>query len=139
MYAKPEVPANNVAMAYHYLWLRVIMFTHLIVSWLVSAFALWIVAQIIRGVYVRDFVSALVATAVLAIVDVTVGPLLRLIALPFTILTLGLFLLVVNALLLKLASLFTPGFKVHGFLSAVAGSLVLTILSSLLRYVVFRL
>ena len=67
----------------------------------------------------------------------TLDPVLRLLALPFTILTLGLFLLVVNACLLKLASLFTPGFKVHGFLSAVLGSLVLTILTSVLRHLVF--
>lgn len=113
------------------------MLTHLIVSWLVSALALWIVAQIIPGVMVRDFPAALIATAVLAIADVTVGPILKLVALPLTIVTLGLFLLVINALLLKLASLFTPGFKAHGFLSAVAGSLVLTILTSLLRHVVF--
>ena len=110
---------------------------HLLVSWLVSALALWIVAQVIPGILVRDFGSAFIATAVIAIVDAVVGPILRLLALPFTILTLGLFLLVVNALLLKLASLFTPGFKVHGFLSAVLGSLVLTILTSVLRHVVF--
>lgn len=115
------------------------MLVHLIVSWLVSALALWIVAQVISGIQVRDFVSAMVATAVLSIVDITVGPLLKLIALPLTILTLGLFMLVINALLLKLASLFTPGFKVHGFLSAVLGALVLTILSAILRHVVFRL
>jgi len=114
------------------------MFVHLIVSWLVSALALWIVAQVIPGIYVRGFGSALVATAVLAIVNATVGPILKFVTFPLTILTLGLFLLVINALLLKLASMFTPGFKVHGFLSALAGSLVLTILSSVLRYVVFR-
>ena len=114
------------------------MLAHLIVSWLVSALALWIVAQVIPGMYVKDFGSALVATAVLAIVNVTIGPIVKFIAFPLTILTLGLFLLVINALLLKLASLFTPGFKVYGFLSAVAGSLVLTILSSLLRHMVFR-
>jgi len=123
-------------MAYHYLWSN--MFVHLIVSWLVSALALWIVAQVIPGIYVRGFGSALVATAVLAIVNATVGPILKFVTFPLTILTLGLFLLVINALLLKLASMFTPGFKVHGFLSALAGSLVLTILSSVLRYVVFR-
>jgi putative membrane protein len=115
------------------------MLLHLIVSWLVSALALWLVAQMIRGIEVRDFVSAMVATAVLAIVDITVGPFLKLIALPLTILTLGLFMLVINALLLKLASVFTPGFKVHGFLSAVLGSLVLTILTTVLRWLVFRL
>jgi len=113
--------------------------THLIVTWLVSALALWIVAQIIPGIQVRGFGAAMIATVVIAVVDAVVGPVLRFLALPFTILTLGLFLLVVNAVLLKLASLFTPGFRVHGFLSAVVGSLVLTVLSSLLRHVVFTL
>lgn len=114
------------------------MLVHLIVSWLVSAAALWIVAQVITGIVVRDFASALIAAAVIAIVNVTIGPVLKLLAFPLVFLTLGLFLLVINAFLLKLASLFTPGFKVHGFLSAVAGSLVLTILTAVLRYVVFR-
>ena len=114
------------------------MFTHLIVSWLLSALALWIVAQVIPGIYVRGFGSALLATVVLAIVNVTVGPILKFVTFPLTILTLGLFLLVINALLLKLAAMLTPGFRVQGFLSALAGSLVLTILNSVLRYVVFR-
>jgi putative membrane protein len=114
------------------------MLVHLIVGWLVSALALWIVAQIISGIQVRDFGAALIATLVIGIVNAIVGPILRFIAFPITFLTLGLFLLVINAFLLKLASLFTPGFKVHGFLSAVLGSLVLTILTSILRWVVFR-
>jgi putative membrane protein len=113
------------------------MLVHLIASWLVSAVALWIVAKAIPGIVVRDFASALMAAAVIAIVNVTIGPILRFLAFPLVFLTLGLFLLVINALLLKLASLFTPGFKVHGFLSAVAGSLVLTILTAVLRHVVF--
>ena len=110
---------------------------HLIVNWFVSTLALWLVAQIIPGIRVRDFGAALVATIVIAIVNATIGPVLRFLTLPFTILTLGLFMLVVNALLLKLASLFTPGFAVHGFWSAVAGSLVLTILTAVLRRIVF--
>ena len=114
------------------------MLVHLIVGWLVSALALWIVAQIIAGIQVRDFGAALIATLVIGIVNAIVGPVLRFIAFPITFLTLGLFLLVINAFLLKLASLFTPGFKVHGFLSAVLGSLILTILTSILRWVVFH-
>ena len=113
------------------------MLLHLIVGWLVSALALWIVAQVIPGIEVRDFGAAMFATVVIAIVNAVVGPVLKFLALPFTILTLGLFLLVVNALLLKLASLFTPGFRVHGFLNAVLGSLVLTILTTILRRLVF--
>jgi putative membrane protein len=112
------------------------MLLHLVVNWLVSALALWVVAQIIPGIEVRGFGSALVATIVIAIVNATVGPVLKFLMFPLTLLTLGLFLLVINALLLKLASWFTPGFRVRGFLSAVLGSLVLTILSSILRRVV---
>ena len=110
---------------------------NLLVNWLVAALALWIVAQILPGIEVRGFGSALIATVVIAVVNGTIGWVLKLIAWPLTILTLGLFLLVVNALLLKLASLFTPGFRVRGFLSAVAGALILTILTSVLRHLVF--
>jgi putative membrane protein len=113
------------------------MLIHLIVGWLVAALALWIVAQIIPGIQVRDFGAAMFATVVIAVVNAVVGPVVKFVSLPLTILTLGLFLLVINALLLKLASLFTPGFRVHGFLNAVLGSLVLTILTTILRRVVF--
>jgi putative membrane protein len=106
---------------------------HLIVSWFLSALALWLVAQIIPGIVVRDFGAALIATIVIAIVNATIGPVLRFLTFP---LTFGLFLLVLNAFLLKLASLVTPGFAVHGFWSAVAGSLVLTILTAILRHIV---
>jgi len=110
---------------------------HIIVSWLLSAVALWIVAQIIPGIWVRGFGDALLATIVIAVVNAVIGPILRFFAWPLTILTLGLFPLIINAFLLKLASLITPGFKVNGFLSALAGSLVLTILTAILRHMVF--
>jgi putative membrane protein len=113
------------------------MLVHIIVGWLVSALALWIVAQIVPGIEVRGFGDAMIATVVIGIVSAVVGPILRFLAWPLTILTLGLFLLVINALLLKLASLVTPGFRVRGFWDAVLGSLVLTILTSLLRRLVF--
>jgi putative membrane protein len=110
---------------------------HLIVNWLLSAVALWLVARIIPGIQVRDFGAALVATIVIAVVNFFFGPILRFFGFPFVLLTLGLFTLVINALLLKLASLFTPGFRIHGFLSAIFGSIVLTVLTFVLRLVVF--
>jgi putative membrane protein len=124
-------------MAYHYLWPEVEMLFHILVSWLVSALALWIVAQIIPGIQVRGFGAAMLATIVIAIVNATFGFVLKIVFFPLTFLTLGLFLLVLNALLLKLASLFTPGFAVRGFLSALLGSVVLTILTTILRHLVF--
>lgn len=113
------------------------MLLHILVSWFVSALALWIVAQIIPGIEVRSFGSALIATVIIAVVNATFGVVLKILTFPLTLLTLGLFLLVVNAFLLKLASLFAPGFSVRGFLSAVLGSLVLTILTTILRNLVF--
>ncbi len=113
------------------------MLTHLLVNWLLSALALWIVAQIIPGIVLRGYGTALFATVVIAVVNSTVGLVLKIVTFPLTLLTLGLFLLIVNAFLLKLASLFVPGFAVRGFLAALAGSLVLTLLSAVLRHAVF--
>ena len=113
------------------------MLFHIIVSWFVSALALWIVAQIIPGIELRGFGAALLATLIIAIVNSTIGIVLKFLTFPLTLLTLGLFLLVVNAFLLKLASLFTPGFSVRGFFAALFGSVVLTILTTLLRNLVF--
>jgi putative membrane protein len=114
------------------------MLVHLVESWLLSAVALWIVAQIIPGVRVRDFGAAMIAVIVIAVVNAIVGPVVKFFAFPITFLTLGLFLLVINAALLKLSSLFTQGFEVRGFLSALLGSVLITILNFALRRLVFR-
>ena len=113
------------------------MLVHIIIGWLVSALALWLVAQIVPGIEVRDFGAALLATIVIAIVNALIGPILRFAAWPLTFLTLGLFKLVINAVLLKLASMFAPGFRVRGFLDAILGALLLTVLDSVLHRLVF--
>ncbi len=110
---------------------------HLLVNWLLSALALWIVAQIIPGIQLRSYSTALVATIVIAIVNVVIGWPLKILTIPLSILTLGLFLLILNAFLLKLASIFVPGFSIQGFLPAFLGSIVLTILSYILKHMVF--
>jgi putative membrane protein len=110
---------------------------HILLVWLVSALALWLVARIVPGIEVRDFGAALLATIVIAIVNWLIGPILRFLAWPLTILTLGLFKLVINAILLMLASMFSPGFRVRGFLNAIVGALLLTVLEWLLRGLVF--
>ncbi len=110
---------------------------HIVLVWLVSALALWLVARILPGIEVRDFGAALLATIVIAVVNALIGPILRFLAWPLTLLTLGLFKLVINGLLLMLASMFAPGFRVRGFLNAILGSLLLTVLEWLLRRLVF--
>jgi putative membrane protein len=110
---------------------------HLIVNWLLSALALCVAAYLIPGIQVRDFGAALIATVVIAIVNFFFGPILRFFGLPLIIVTLGLFGWVINAALLKLASMFTPGFRIHGFFSALAGSLVLTVIG-IITHAVYR-
>jgi putative membrane protein len=130
-------------MAYHYLWsdnLRsrpeILMLVHIILVWLLSALALWLVSRIVPGIEVRDFGAALLAAIVIAVVNALIGPILRFVAWPLTVLTLGLFRLVINAILLKLASMFSPGFRVRGFLHAILGALLLTFLEYGLRWLV---
>lgn len=90
---------------------------------------LWVVARIVPGVEVDGVGHALVAGLVLGVINALVKPLLVILTLPITILTLGLFLLVINALLLRLAAALVPGFRVDGFLPALLGALLLSIFS----------
>ncbi len=113
------------------------MLLHLIVNWLLSALAIWLIARVLSGFEVRDFSSAMVAAAIIALVNFFFGWFFRLLAWPLIFLTLGLFTFVINAILLKLASMFTPGFRVRGFIPALLGSLLLTVLTFVLRAVVY--
>ena len=108
-----------------------------LVNWLLSALALWLVGRMIPAFQVRDFGAAMLAAFMVALVDFFVGSILRFLSLPIIWLTLGLFTLVIKAVVLKLAALFTPGFRVHGFVAAFLGAVVLTVLSFVLRHVVF--
>jgi putative membrane protein len=110
---------------------------HALISWLIGALALWLVARIIPGIQVKGYGTALIATVVIALVNFFIGWPVRILFSPITFLTLGLFRLVINAFLLKVAALFTPGFAIKGFLPAFLGSLVLTILEWILRAAVF--
>src|SRR5205809_4985170 len=109
------------------------MLSHLLLSWLISALSLWLTAQIVPGIRIAGFGTAMVATVVIAIVNATIGLIVKVIAFPLTFITLGLFLFVINAFLLKLASMFIPGFVVRGFLAALLGSIVITVLNEILR------
>jgi putative membrane protein len=97
----------------------------LIVHLLVSALLLWLVSQFVSGIYIRGFSSAIVAALVLGLVNFLVRPILIIVTLPITILTLGLFLIVINALMLILTSSLVPGFHVASFTAALIGGLLL--------------
>lgn len=98
-------------------------------TWLATAVSLIVTAFIVPGFAVVSFSSAVVGAAILGLVNAVVKPILVLFTLPLTILTLGLFLLIVNAIALGLVSYLTPGLTISGFFPAVFGSIVLTIVS----------
>jgi putative membrane protein len=105
----------------------------LLVHWLISAVSLLIVAYIIPGIEVHGFGTALIAAIVIGLVNATLGFILKILTLPLTLLTFGLFLLVINALMLQLASYLVSGFSVSGFWSAFFGAIVLSLVSMVLR------
>lgn len=96
----------------------------LILKWLLSGAALLFVAYIYSGVQVQSFGAALVAAAVIGLFNVVLRPVLVLLTLPVTILTLGLFLFIINALMFWAASGVLQGFQVSGFAAALIGSLI---------------
>ena len=98
-----------------------------ILHWIISGAALFIVAQILPGIQVEGFGAALIAALVIGLVSATVGVILKILLLPFIILTLGIVYFLINGLMLKLASAVVPGFRVNGCLPAVIGSILLTI------------
>ena len=95
----------------------------------ISAAMLLVVANVVSGVQINSWGSAIVGALVLGIVNAVIKPLLVLLTLPLTIVTLGLFLFVVNALVLQLVGAIAPGIKIAGFGPALLGSLLLTILN----------
>lgn len=106
----------------------------LLIRWLLSAVALMIVAYVVPGFQVSGFVAALIAAAVIGLVNATLGSLLKVVTFPLTILTLGLFLIVVNAAMLKVAAFFVPGFQVRTWTAAFIGAILLSIVSSFLHW-----
>jgi putative membrane protein len=100
----------------------------LLLKWLLQAFALLVTARLVPGFHVRSVAAALIAVLIIALLNVTLGLLLKLITLPLGILTLGLFFLVINAFILKLAGHVVPGFYVATWTAALIGAVVLALL-----------
>jgi len=104
-----------------------------LIHWILSGVALLVVANILPGIQVDSFGSALIAALVIGLVSATAGLILKIILLPFIFLTLGLVYFLINGLMLKLTSELVPGFRVSGCLPAVLGSVLLTLVDYLLN------
>lgn len=101
----------------------------LVIRWILFALALLFIAWIIPGINIEGFRAALLSAFVIGLVNVFIRPLFVIITIPITILTLGLFIFIINALLFLFVAKVVPGFEVDGFLSALLGSILLSIIS----------
>ena len=105
----------------------------LLLKLVLNALALILTAYLVPGFYVESFwPTAILAAVVLALINTFIRPLLVLLTIPLTVLTLGLFLFVVNAVVLWLLTLIVPGVRIDNFLSALLAALVLSVVSAIL-------
>lgn len=106
----------------------------ILLHWLLNAVALVIVSHLVQGFVISGIGSAMIAVLVIGFLNATLGLLLKLITLPIGILTFGIFFLIVNAFVLKFASLFVPGFRVDTYSAAFWGALALSLLHLLFGF-----
>jgi putative membrane protein len=90
----------------------------------------------VPGIHVNGAVAALIAALAIGFINATIGAILKVITFPLTLLTLGVFWFVINALMLELASAVVPGFQVHGFFAAFVGAIVLSLINLVLKAIV---
>src|SRR5258708_4696777 len=107
-------------------------------NWLVSAIALWLVSEIVPGFHLSGLGSALFAVIVIGLANATLGVLLKVLTFPLTVVTLGVFWWVINALMLWVASSFVPGFVITSFGSAFLGAIVLALVNMVFHWALTR-
>jgi putative membrane protein len=105
----------------------------ILINLLINGLAVYITARVLPGVSVDSFITAIIVSVVLGLVNTFIKPILFILTLPASILTLGLFTLVINALMIFLVATFVKGFHVNGFWSALFFSVVLSLVGSVLR------
>jgi len=105
----------------------------ILLNWLISALVILVAAYLLPGIHVASFTTALVVAIVLGILNICIKPILFILTLPVTILTLGLFTFVINAFLIILASMLVPGFRVDGFWWALLFSIVISLISGFVK------
>jgi len=109
----------------------------LLARWIINAAALLLVAYLYQGVTVESFFAAAMAALVLGLVNAVIRPLLVLLTLPVTLLTLGLFLFVINALLFWFVAEIVQGFRVSGFMAALIGSVLYSLITLVTSWLLF--
>jgi putative membrane protein len=126
-YAYPITPAHGP---------EVLNMLRLLFHWVINALAVWITSRVVPGFLVEGMAAALIAVLIIGLINATLGLFLKIITFPLTIATLGIFWLIINAFMLKLAAAFVPGFHIRGFAPAFWGGIVLSLINLLLRWLV---
>ena len=108
----------------------------MLIHWVLTAVAIWMVSRLVPGFSVSGPVAALIAAVVIGFVNATLGLFLKIVTFPLTIVTLGLFWLIINAVMIKLASAIVPGFRVDTFGAAFWGAIVLSLVNMALKWLV---
>ena len=108
----------------------------LLLRWVLNSVALFVVAYVVDGIRVDSIVVLFIASAVLGLLNAIVRPVLFWLTLPITVLTLGLFVLVLNAIMLAATALLIPGFQIDTFFAAVVGALILSVMSFITNQIV---
>lgn len=101
----------------------------------VNVITLLILARFLPGFTITEWQNAIIAVLIIGLINITIKPILKLLTLPITLITLGLFSWVINALMLLLAAYLTPGFRIDGFLTALIASLLLSVITSVLNQI----
>lgn len=107
----------------------------LLIRWIVNAVALLVVAKLVPGIDASSITTLFVMALVLGLLNAVVRPILLILTFPITVVTLGLFILVLNALVFWLAAAFVPGFSVDGFIAALLGALVFSVVSMVTSWI----
>ena len=110
-----------------------------LIEFIGSALALFITAYIVPGVEILDLTALLVATIIVGLINTFIRPILRLLSLPITLVTFGLFAIVINAITFSIAAFFAPGFEINGIVPAFMGAIVLSIVSTLIDFFTNRM
>src|SRR5438876_10204071 len=107
-----------------------------LLNWVLSALGVWVVARLIPGFHVSGPLAALIAALAIGFINATLGAFLKIVTFPLTLLTLGIFWLVINAAMIELASAIVPGFRVDTFAAAFWGAIVLSLVNMFFRWLI---
>ena len=108
----------------------------MLIHWVLTAVAIWIVSKVVPGFSVSGPGAALIAAVVIGFVNATLGLFLKIVTFPLTVVTLGLFWLIINAVMIKLTSAIVPGFHVETFGAAFWGAIVLSLVNMALKWLI---